>query len=498
MNVVVFCAYAVNTPHFEVELEIAHGHLDDGDQVTMLTCGGELESCDPNPFHDPPRCAYCMGRRDAGLALLPSSVSVERFYRLTDDDRRELDALPTSFESIDELKALRVGEFDIGYAALSSLISTVREPLPDMERHATLLRGLLRASWTVHRSMMRYLKTHAVDRVYVFNGRYSSMRAVLRACQEQGVDCFTHERGSDLTRYLLLPNSTIHDAEIVRPMMWEAWESAGEGTDCEAVAREWYESRAKGGGTFAYVGGQRRGRLPADWDPGKRNISVFVSSEDEYAAISDHWKNPLYESQNAGLRNIIESLRDDPGNLHLYIRTHPNLALVDNTQTRGLKELAAPFITVIPPADPVDTYAMIRNSASVLTFGSSVGIEAVYWGVPSILAGMNLYRDLGVTYNPRTHEELIELLHTELQPQMNDSVLKYGYFWATLGTPHNRFVPDGTFQGRFKGVQIKPSLLVRVRVFALRVTHPRRVTRHIKKQFSKRWRIFRNKVRPRA
>ncbi len=74
MNVVVFAAYAINSPHFETELDLAHTHADKGDHVTILTCGGELESCDPNPYHDAPRCAKCMGKRDCGLKLIPPSV----------------------------------------------------------------------------------------------------------------------------------------------------------------------------------------------------------------------------------------------------------------------------------------------------------------------------------------------------------------------------------------------------------------------------------------
>ncbi len=122
MNIVVFAAYAMNTPHFETELELAHTHADEGDHVTILTCGGELESCDPNPYHDAPRCAKCMGRRDCGLKLIPQSIVTERFYRLTDDDRSELQQLRTRFDAHEDLRNLKVDGFDIGYAVLSSLI----------------------------------------------------------------------------------------------------------------------------------------------------------------------------------------------------------------------------------------------------------------------------------------------------------------------------------------------------------------------------------------
>lgn len=498
MNVVVFSAYAINSPHFEAELDIAHTHADAGDRVTILTCGSELEACDPNPYHDAPRCAKCIGRRDAGLALLPSSITVEPFYRLTEEDRREREKVPTQFKSHEELKRLYVGTFDIGYAALSSLISKVRDPEPDLAAHASLLRGLLRSAWTVHRSMFHYLETHAVDRVYVFNGRFAPMRAVLRACQEEAVECYTHERGCDLKRYILLPNTTIHDIETVHRIIWETWDTASANPDREQIARQWYEARARGEDDDSLVRGQRCKRLPSGWDGNKRNITVFVSSEDEWASIGDEWRNPLYESQNAGLQTIIDSLRADPRNIHLYIRTHPNLSLVDNVQTREIAKLEAPFVTVIPPADPVDTYELMRNSVSVLTFGSTTGIEAVYWGVPSILADVCIYGDLGVTYNPATHDELIQMLHADLQPKPIEPTLAFGYFWPTFGVPYQYFTPDGFFLGRFKGVRIRPSLAAQARIAWLGVVHPQRLVRHVKRLVTKRWRVLRNKMRRRV
>ena len=351
MNIVVFATYAINTPHFETELELAHTHADKGDHVTILTCGGELESCDPNPYHDAPRCAKCMGKRDCGLKLIPPSIVTESFYQLTDEDRHELDQLQTQYDSHEALKKLTIGGFDIGFAVLSSLITKMRDPEVDLKVHGTLLRALLRAAWAVHRSMCRYLGTHDVDRVYVFNGRFATMRAVLRACQEKGVECFTHDRGRDLSRYILLRNTTIHDIPFMHDLIWDTWNAAGADSDREAVARAWYEARDRGEVDDGFVREQRAKRLPADWDNLKRNITIFVSSEDEFASISDAWRNPLYDSQIEGILAIIDSLEHDPADLHLYLRPPPNLASVDHVQTRDIAKLAAPFLTCLPPPD---------------------------------------------------------------------------------------------------------------------------------------------------
>jgi hypothetical protein len=208
------------------------------------------------------------------------------------------------------------------------------------------------------------------------------------------------------------------------------------------------------------VAKQDHGRLPANWDATRRNIAVFPSSEDELAAIGAGWQNPIYATQLQGLQRIIQSLSADPRELHLYVRVHPNLQGVANNQTRGLAQLQSPLATVIPPEDPVSTYALMHACEKVLTFGSTTGIEAVYWGRPSLLAGISFYRQLGGTYNPSTHEDLVELLKARLTPRDPLPALMYGFYQATFGLPYHYFQPKKLFHGRFNGRRVRATLPV--------------------------------------
>ena len=108
---------------------------------------------------------------------------------------------------------------------------------------------------------------------------------------------------------------------------------------------------------------------------------------------------------------------------------------------------------------------------------------------------LTFYRNLGVTYNPETHDELIQLLHAQLEPKPMDPTLAYGYFWPTFGIPFKHFEPDGYFSGRFHGVRIRPSPTAQARITLLRLTHPQRFVRHVKRGVTKRWRYFRNRIR---
>jgi hypothetical protein len=456
MRIAIFSPFVLWTRHYCTDLELIQQHLDAGDQVTILVCNGELPTCDVNTTHNDERCLQCVNTRGAGLRLLSKRVTVQSLLNYAQNCPSP-DLLLTDFSTINELKQYRIEDFDIGYAVLSSLISHLRESEILLSQHAELVQRMLRTSYAVYHAFGSFLQRQAVDRVYVFNPRFAPTRGVLRACQKYGVPCFAHDRGHDLQHYELYPNTLPHDREFVDQSIRQLWLAAAQRPDREVVASRWFEDKARGieRKWHSFVAGQTEGMLPPNWDSRRHNIVAFISSEDEFAAIGEGWENPIYATQLEGLRRVIESLHSVSSNHHLYVRIHPNLAGVENQQTRELTRLQAPSLTIIPADAPISTYALLKNAEKVLTFGSTVGIEAVYWGIPSILAGISYYRDLGGTYNPATHEELMQLLMTDLSPQTIEPALMFGYYFSTYGQPFQHFQSTGVHDGLFKGQPLR-------------------------------------------
>jgi hypothetical protein len=455
--VAVFSPYTTwPPPHFETELEIMQHHLAAGDEVSFWGCNADLCRCDPNPHHLYPICLGCMSRRDRGLALLQPRVRAESFERLTGPDRQEIADLPSSFSSIPELRGFTVEDLDLGYGALSSVITLTRNPQPDLGRYARLIRGFMTACLTVYRSLCNRLAAGTVDRLYVVCGRLASLRAAFRASQRCGVECVVHDRGCSMEHCMWYVNAMPHDVRHGKELIREAWDSAGDPQRREEVASGFFDGRQRGQPDLdrPFIGAQRPDLLPSDWNPHKRNIAIFSSSEDEYASISDEWLGPIYENQTEGLRRIIESLAASPGDLHLYLRLHPNTPrlFVDSAAVRSLR---APFLTVIRPLDPTSSYALMSGAEKVLTFGSTIGIEASFWGRPSILAGQAPYRGLGSTYEPATHDELLSLVRSELRPNDRLGALMMGYYFATFGRRLEFYRPTGFSSGTFKGQRIE-------------------------------------------
>ena len=467
MRVVVVAPYALYTPHFETDLEIAQSHLDAGDQVTIIVCDGLLRSCDVNRHHRVTQCARCIGRRRRGLSVLSPHARLRVVALSSLPGWSQRIELPARFDTVEQLRDFEYAGFDAGYAVLSSIVSMLRDPVPDLTMHQKTVQDLLRGSVRVFLAMGDYLRRGEIDRVYVYNGRYGLLRPVVRSCQRAGVDFHTHERGHDTSHFTTFHNTLPHDIDHVEREIRHAWQRAAGSRDREVVASDFFRRRAEGVMTswHSFTAHQQAGLLPGGWNPDARNVVAFTSSEDEFVAIGDQWTAGLYPNQVDGLRRIIGDGFSDGAASRLFVRVHPNLRGVDNASVRDVLALDGPMVTVIPPESTVSSYALLKAADIVLTFGSSIGIEAVFWGTPSVLAGPCFYGGLGGTYNPRSHSELIDMLKSDLAPKDPTPALMYGYYLATFGRPFRYFEPTGLFEGRFRGVELTPerwvSLVIR-------------------------------------
>jgi len=451
----------------ETAFELTYRHLCAGDSVTYRFLGYDV----PNTYMSPVRGSRLIGRwlperAAARLVAHPAFAFVPR-TRLR---RRPLPFdVPDSLES---LMMLRHKGFDIGMAVASSLISQTRDSrfLP-AERHA-LVRRVLTSALAVYEHVSSVIQHDRPDVVYVFNGRFAYERAVLRACQAHGVPCLLYEWGSSPDRFFLRPFST-HDRTRVQEEMRALWHAVADRRQASEQASQWFverrERRPRDWPSFTTM--QTRSRLPENLNPG-RLIAYFSSSDDEYVAIGDEyrwrgWTNQLEAVSD--LIRVVEAL----GNAHLVIRIHPHLmSKHPRERTRWMAlDGTSPALTVIGPESDVDTYALMETANVVVTGGSTAGIEAVYWGRPSVLLGPSDYDELGAVHRPTDATSLAEMLRNPELRIDRDAALMYGYFRATFGEPYTVYQPESFHHGTFMGVDLRPKawrLLAEMRQRGLR------------------------------
>jgi capsule polysaccharide export protein KpsC/LpsZ len=106
---------------------------------------------------------------------------------------------------------------------------------------------------------------------------------------------------------------------------------------------------------------------------------------------------------------------------------------------------------VIRPDSPSNTYTLIDHCDAVLTFGSTTGIEATFWGKPSILIGTAMYESFDVVHQVTNKQDLANaiLRYSDVKPREN--TLPYGLYMSNFGIPYKYYQPDTFDSGMFKG-----------------------------------------------
>src|SRR5262249_20541652 len=183
--------------------------------------------------------------------------------------------------------------------------------------------------------------------------------------------------------------------------------------------------------------------------------------------------------------HIAHAFADLP-QFHFYVRVHPNLKLIDNSQTRALHSLKANNLCVIPADSPVCSYTLMDHCEKVIVFDSTMGIEATYAGKPSIACRASLYSSLGGAYEPTTHAEVVALISAGIEPKSLTSALIYGHHMRTYGRRFKHFQPTDLYDGTFMGADLKPTIVMRRIIGAIswiRPMIPSRIRKMLAKLF---------------
>lgn len=461
MKVTFYAPYAAWSPHFETDLEFMELHLERGDDVTMITCDAALNYCEANQERQFSTCARCIGRAQAGLKRLSRPVKVLKLSELMLEAKTSLRALwqlPRTFESADQLSQLKVGWFDLGAAVYSSMISRLQDPSPDPSAHPELTWALLSSAFAAYTALDRYLEKNACDLFYLMHGRLANFRAALRACQKHEVRCLVHDRGADHDSYALAENTMLEDPVHVVKDVKATLAKAKSSEQKRAVAQEFYAEREAGkiANWVSVIDGQIRGSLPEGWLSNPVRIAMFSSTESEFKSCRDFYPPEIYPSQIEGLEMILKDLSRQGFSGSFAVRIHPSAARTTSDYTERLRALNYPFLQVIGAEENLDSYALLTTAQKVLTFGSTMGIEAAYRSVPSISLRWTAYTDLGSTYNPTSHAEVMDLLLRPLDPKPIDGAIDFGFYSKTFGNRLNYVTPDGPFFALFKGAAIWP------------------------------------------
>ncbi|HIE96558.1 MAG TPA: hypothetical protein EYG03_24130 [Planctomycetes bacterium] len=391
-KVIVHLAYPLWRKHTLIAVARAKELQDDGADVLVTYCDSRGGTCAVNYCGSRVTCHICRNNarqtaEDAGLKTIP--------LRLPPADS-STDPQPPWHE----LK-------DLAEGVQSGVTTTFRQLQGDSSRNM-LVKGIkkryFRTTLRLLQSMKSVLKRVRPARIEVFNGRHACSRFCLIAARAEGIAFNTLEVTTRI-KPIVFQGHTAHDRlKIQQRMLTHA-------ADFE-VAKEYFDDRRRPS-TNKYAKKHAAAFEPPRSDEFRKKVSIFLSSQDEFESLGQEWKSPFPDYASV----IDQACREYPEYL-FCIRFHPNQADMASditTPFAGVNSL--PNTVVYYPTDTANTYTLIEWSDVVVTFGSTVTVEACWMGKPAIMLGPSFFDQLDISYNPSTSVEFLRLLGQDLAPK---------------------------------------------------------------------------------
>jgi hypothetical protein len=280
------------------------------------------------------------------------------------------------------------------------------------------------------------------DTVVLPNGSILEFGVLYRVARAMGLRATTYEFGEQRERIWLAV-----DDEVMLQDTSELWQRRGrqELTEDESVAvSDLYRAR---------MSGRQWGNFSRTWQSGEAKGEEAIRRE--LAINPDHptvllctnvvgdslaLKRQIFTQGMADwLAKSVRALAEKEG-VNLIVRVHPgellgaghpSLDIVNET----LPELP-PFVRLIAPESPINTYDLIGIADVGLVYTTTVGLEMAMRGLPVIVAGRTHYRGKGFTLDPGSLDEYLSLLGRSVEDpgpfRLNQDQIDRAWHYAYL------------------------------------------------------------------
>lgn len=438
--------------HYVTELNLMQKHIDSGDEVWITQCSAELKNCECNFNHELAHCLRCIGMADDGLSYIEGKFNkiplIQPYYW-----KKYPKEYPIQFKSLEHLKKCTLEGYDIGMAVYSCLIDRTRSSSPDINLNQKTIDELYLDAWRAWESAKKTLSEMRFDKVYIFNGRYTVARAWIKACKINNIPFSTHERLSSLKCSYVFDNNVIHDNDQYGELIEKFWNQSKDDPKVYAEGVEFFEERPSGKitGWVSHSKSQSSCSMPESWDPNRRNISIFASSENELLGVAENYRGGVYKDQISAYSDIISKVKKIENRIKFYIRVHPaslgeKVKWWEDASFREMDNLE-----IISPDSRVSSYALMFASEKSIAYQSTMGVEATYWGKPSLILEKTFYYQNDCGFYPKNHQDIYDWIIGFPQPSPKINAIKFGAFMRCAGERLIHSTPVNFYTLQFKG-----------------------------------------------
>jgi hypothetical protein len=410
-NIAVYLNMASMSPPIELHATMIRDLLSRGNKVTVYVCDSSFRSPMDNPFNRASMQRFKMFRVKDAIRDLKVKFKIIN--------------LKKSKEEVPEKTsvALETG-------VMSSFASLLRAQNKDeiMGKWAESYNSMLSSAKKLYNYFIDEITNECYDFVFMFNGRFGCVRPVLEVARDLHIGFGLYEVKKSINEIVFV-NELVHSIDGNTKKALAFYEKNKNAA--EINAKRFFEKKIenKDTGDPIYTKKQKHGSLPEEiQDTIKKIVAIFPTTEDEYKFIGKEWDGYVPESQVDEIYKLASSLPRDE--YVLVVKMHPNqISTAENTIEKYLY-LARKYshIVVEQPLSEKDTYALMNRADFVVTFASTIGVEACYASKPVILIGDTNWGRMNVSYNVHSGTDAGELIRRGLEPKPKLGAIIWGNY----------------------------------------------------------------------
>ena len=416
--------------------ELIEHHILKNDQIIIVNCKGSsgLNKCIANYRGDRSKCYKCK----TGLTYILKKYSIQNNIEFLSYSDEYISTKRFCFQNYEDLRRIDYGGINIGNAAHSCAITTFRDHKYNINKRKNFIIESLKNSVKTINVLEKIKPNH----VYSFNGRVSYYNTIVKYAEFSKIEYSIFEISANKNNYIKIDNQPLHSVKSYTSQIEYVWERSKIPLKEKKIQAEDFfnlnSGRAKNSDyqitIFSKDKATKNKKFEKIKTSGKKIISIFNASRNEFECV-EGWNDQVFYDDDENLIDRICKYFVKNKELLFVLRVHPNLKFLKNTQNKNIKKLNSnKNLLIIYPNEEISSYELMRLSETIITFGSTIGVEATYMGKKSISIGDSLYKELNCTYNPKSFRELInQIQNKNFKNKPKKSTFKYGFYILNNG-----------------------------------------------------------------
>ncbi|MEQ9086614.1 MAG: hypothetical protein RIE23_05350 [Pontimonas sp.] len=421
--------------HHAGTVELVLDHLEKGDNVTLVHCAQDLQSCPANKWHQESLCGSCRAETNYSVRKLLPKTKFLVHRQLSDFTVDQSQNVPT-ISTRDELLDYLYKDCPVGRLVVSQLMSNFGDLLfeLDSEEKAALCRRLVVSAVNLYEATASLINELDVSATYTWNGRRPSDGPVWWATKAAQREAFTYVTSGKFGRVYVSPESSVQEPQRAGFGTQISDELSSLGTsevrDEALVALSNYkESRDRPMDSPDYS--EMRSEIMPVIRP---TVTILLSSAGESYHL-DSFFQFFSRLPYTWVRDAVRLISEELPHYEIVVKWHPQMRNVGPMEEAHICKVIeeSSIATHITPDENIDAYDLVEKSEFTVSMGSSVAIWGAANGVPAIIlgpAGRTWGRSVYWIDDPNLEKSLRGILRTSPLPPLDPSDLYNAVVWS--------------------------------------------------------------------